>query len=154
MRKGTFHVTLDRDFAGVIRECAKSANRGHEGTWITDHMIHAYEALHRAGYAHSVEAWHDGRLAGGLYGVSLGAVFFGESMFFHIPDASKVAFVTLMYWLMERGVRLIDCQVRTGHLARFGAVDIPRKDFLSLLVRLRLRRGPAPGRWDMMDNPE
>ncbi len=149
MKKQEFHITLDRDFASVIRECAASSNRGHQGTWITDHMIQAYEALHRAGYAHSVEAWHKGKLAGGLYGVCLGAVFFGESMFYHVSDASKVAFVTLMGWLDDHGVRLIDCQVRTGHLARFGAVDIPREDFLRLLVRLRIRRGPVPGRWEM-----
>lgn len=149
MRKGRFNVTFDRDFAGVIRACAGSVNREHEGTWITDDMIRAYEALHIAGYAHSVEVWSEGALAGGLYGVCLGAVFFGESMFYHLPDASKTAFVCLVQWLTDHGVRLIDCQVRTGHLARFGAVEIPRDDFIRLLVRLRVRRGPVPGRWDL-----
>ncbi len=149
IRQRRFHITLDRDFEGVIRACSISNNREHSGTWITKEMIRAYVDLHRAGYAHSVEAWYQGELAGGLYGVCLGGVFFGESMFYHVPDASKAAFVSLVHYLQAHGVRLIDCQVRTDHLSRFGAVEVQRKDFLRLLRRLRTRRGPAAGTWVM-----
>jgi len=149
IRQEKFHVTLDRNFEEVIRACAVAGSRQREGTWITDDMISAYVALYRTGFAHSVEAWHDGELAGGLYGVCLGGVFFGESMFYRRPDASKAAFVKLVRWLTQHGIRLIDCQVRTSHLSRFGAVEIPRRQFLRLLARYRLRRGPASGRWVM-----
>ncbi len=151
LRQGRFKVSMDRDFEGVIRACAVEGGRSESGTWITQEMVAAYMELHRLGFAHSVEAWQDGRLAGGLYGVCLGRVFFGESMFFREPDASKVAFVTLVKWLEKNGVELIDCQVRTGHLERFGARDIPRNEFLAMLERLCSQKGPISGHWDTLD---
>ncbi len=151
LRQGRFKVSMDRDFEAVIRACAVEGGRSESGTWITQEMVAAYMELHRLGFAHSVEAWQDGRLAGGLYGVCLGRVFFGESMFFREPDASKVAFVTLVKWLEKNGVELIDCQVRTGHLERFGARDIPRNEFLAMLERLCSQKGPISGHWDTLD---
>ncbi len=147
LRKKRFLVTLDMDFEGVMSACASAAGRSRKGTWITGEMMCAYAKLHQAGYVHSVETWFDGRLAGGLYGVSIGRVFFGESMFFHEPDASKIAFVTMVGWLAEQGVRLIDCQMRTDHLARFGAREIVREEFLTRLIHLRSGQGPPVGPW-------
>lgn len=125
LRRGRFEVTVDRAFGTVVQACT-GARRGQQGTWITPEMARAYGRLHRLGWAHSVEAWAEGRLAGGLYGVVLGQVFFGESMFSRVSDASKVALVALT----GMGFRLIDCQVPSDHLARLGAVEIPRRDFL------------------------
>lgn len=134
VRSGRFEVAIDRDFAGVMQACAE-ADRGEEdgGTWIDDEIRESYEALHRAGLAHSVEVWRDGRLAGGLYGVSLGGAFFGESMFHHVTDASKVALAALVEQLRARGHQLLDVQWLTPHLARFGAVEIPRYRYLEQL---------------------
>ena len=134
VRSGRFEVAIDRDFAGVMQACAE-ADRGEEdgGTWIDDEIRESYEALHRAGLAHSVEVWRDGRLAGGLYGVSLGGAFFGESMFHHVTDASKVALAALVEQLRTRGHQLLDVQWLTPHLARFGAVEIPRCRYLEQL---------------------
>lgn len=135
LRKRPFMITLDRDFFGVMRGCAGPRRQNPEGgTWITPEMLHAYSELHRLGHAHSVEAWRDGELVGGLYGVSLGGVFFGESMFSLVTDASKVAFVHLVRQLQAWGCSLIDCQLTTAHLLRFGAEEIPRRRFLSLLA--------------------
>jgi leucyl/phenylalanyl-tRNA--protein transferase len=136
LRRGEFRITADRAFADVIAGCAEPRDDG--GTWITDEMIAAYERLHAAGYAHSVEAWQGDLLVGGLYGVGIGEAFFGESMFTRVPDASKAAFVTLVRIFVDRGIGLIDCQMRTEHLARFGAREIPRSEFLArvqVLVR-------------------
>ena len=133
LRRGTFEVTFDRDFGAVIRACAAPRDDGG-GTWITAQMIDAYERLHRLGLAHSVEAWHRGELVGGLYGVALGSLFFGESMFSTMSDASKVAFVRLVQTLQAAGCPLIDCQVYTAHLASLGAEPIPRARFLELLA--------------------
>ena len=130
IKKKVFAITYDRDFTSVIQGCAEAKRSYGEGTWITEEMKTAYCALHRHGYAHSVEAWQDGRLVGGLYGVSIGRAFFGESMFSRVSNASKVAFATLVRKLHERNVMLIDCQVRTDHLIRFGARDVPRNVFL------------------------
>lgn len=127
-------VTFDTAFSDVIRACAEASRPEQDGTWITDEMEQAYCELHRRGYAHSAECWRDGELAGGLYGVSLGSVFFGESMFFRVPDASKVAFAAFAEALWARRFTLIDCQQETDHLARFGARAIPRDSFLDLLV--------------------
>lgn len=132
LRRRRFALTIDRAFEQVIGACA-TADRDHDGTWITDEMIDAYVRLHRLGYAHSVEAWHGSRLVGGLYGVGLGAAFFGESMFSHVSNASKAAFIPFARALFHSGVRLIDSQVYTDHMARLGAVDIPRRRFISLL---------------------
>ncbi|MBK8509097.1 MAG: leucyl/phenylalanyl-tRNA--protein transferase [Candidatus Competibacteraceae bacterium] len=140
LRAGRFTATADTDFAAVMTACA--APRGvDQGTWITPEMHRAYCRLHRLGHAHSLEVWHEGQLAGGLYGVAVGRVFYGESMFSLISDASKVALVLLAAQLRRWDFALIDCQVRTEHLARMGAVDISRGVFLELLQRYC----PLPG---------
>jgi leucyl/phenylalanyl-tRNA--protein transferase len=135
MRKGPFTVTLNRAFGQVIQGCADSSRKGQSGTWITGAMMHAYTQLHRSGHACSVEAWQDGELAGGLYGVILGRIFFGESMFARKSNASKVAFATFVEQMIPKGLMLIDCQVKTEHLSRLGAREIPRTVFLNLLSR-------------------
>jgi leucyl/phenylalanyl-tRNA---protein transferase len=148
LRRGRYGVRADTAFGQVIRRCAESPRPGQNGTWITGEMIDAYEELHRLGYAHSFEAWEGGALAGGLYGVSLGGAFFGESMFADRPDASKAAFVRAVRWLDREGVRLVDCQVATEHLARFGAREIPRDVFLTRL-EAALRQPTLRGRWSL-----
>jgi leucyl/phenylalanyl-tRNA--protein transferase len=151
LRRGRYRVTADAAFDRVIARCAGAARPGQDGTWITAEMAEAYGRLHRLGFAHSFEAWEGAALAGGLYGVSLGAAFFGESMFADRPDASKVAFVRAVRWLCEVGVGLVDCQVRTDHLVRFGARDVPRADFLRQLAAA-LERPTIRGQWDL-DSP-
>lgn len=143
MRHGGFLVSLDRAFEAVMSGCA-GARDGADGTWITAEMVEAYCRLHRLGYAHSAEAWHDGELVGGLYGVALGRVFFGESMFFRRSDASKVAFVHLVHTLRERGFTMIDCQMHTGHLERFGAELLPRERFVEYLADCDAGDPPRP----------
>jgi leucyl/phenylalanyl-tRNA--protein transferase len=133
IRRGTYEIRLDTTFRAVIEYCATVPRPDQDGTWLTDEMIEAYVELHRLGLAHSAEAWKDGQLVGGLYGVSLGTAFFGESMFAHAPDASKIAFVTLVRQLERWGIDLIDCQVKTKHLSRFGATEWPRARFLEAL---------------------
>lgn len=133
IRKNPFRVTFNRAFGEVIRSCAEVRRREGEGTWITEEMIDAYCLLHRLGFAHSVESWHQGELVGGLYGVAIGRVFFGESMFTRKTDASKVAFVHLVRVLQRKGCEVIDCQVSTNHLKSFGAREIPRDLFLHYL---------------------
>ncbi len=136
LRKQTFQITFDTAFTDVIAACA--APRSNEsGTWLLTEMQQAYKKLHCEGYAHSVEAWHQGELAGGLYGVAVGQVFFGESMFHRKTDASKVAFVSLIQQLASWGYQLIDCQVHTNHLVSLGAEEIPRTRFSSLLQQFR-----------------
>jgi leucyl/phenylalanyl-tRNA--protein transferase len=152
IRRGRYEVAADRAFARVIRRCAEKPRPGQHGTWITDEMIEAYDELHRLGYAHSFEAWEGGELAGGLYGVSLGAAFFGESMFADRPDASKVAFVQAVRWLAREGLRLVDCQVTTEHLARFGAVEISRDEFLDRLASA-LEAPTRRGKWSLDPSP-
>jgi leucyl/phenylalanyl-tRNA--protein transferase len=134
MRSGRFTVTLNRDFAGVMRGCADRP----EGTWITLDMIGAYVKLHRLGHAHSVEAWAGDELAGGIYGVAIGGLFAGESMFKRHRDASKVALAVLVERLRERGYQLFDVQFLTDHTASLGAIEIPRDEYL-----VRLRRALA-----------
>lgn len=150
IRKQAYRVTLDTAFAKVVAACASVERPGQSGTWITPEMQAAYRELHRRGLAHSVEAWQDRRLVGGLYGVSLGAAFFGESMFAVAPDASKVAFVRLVEHLVHWGIGLVDCQVHTGHLARFGAVEWPRKRYLAALKKA-LAAPTRPGPWRLED---
>ena len=145
-RGGAFEIRYDTAFAEVIDACARARRPGQRGTWITRAMKDAYLDLHRRGYAHSAEAFRDGRLAGGLYGVSLGAAFFGESMFAREPDASKLAFVTLVEQLRAWGLSLVDCQVHTEHLARFGALEWPRRSYLAAL-RKALRAPTRLGPW-------
>ena len=136
IRKQDFEITFDQDFRNVISACSKprlekGVQQGE--TWILDEMIEAYVKLHEAGYAHSVECWKENKLVGGLYGLAIGKVFFGESMFSRVSDASKVAFVFLSQQLEQWGFKLIDCQVYTSHLESLGASMIPRKQFLTLL---------------------
>jgi leucyl/phenylalanyl-tRNA--protein transferase len=145
LRRRRFAVTLDRAFAGVIAACAETPRAYGPGTWITAEMRAAYVRLHEQGFAHSAEAWCGGELAGGVYGVALGACFFGESMFTRRRDASKVAFATLVRQLERWSFSLVDCQVHTGHLARLGARQWPRARFLRHLRRAlgsETRRGP------------
>jgi leucyl/phenylalanyl-tRNA--protein transferase len=130
VRSGRFTVTFDRAFGEVIRGCA---DRPNDGVWITADMIDAYTRLHELGHAHSVEVWHEGRLAGGLYGVAAGGLFAGESMFTHVRDASKVALVHLMEHLRQRGYQLFDVQFLNAHTASLGAIEIPRREYLARL---------------------
>ncbi len=147
LRAGKFRVTFDQRFREVMLACAgPRPQHPGGGTWITPAMVEAYTELHRQGYAHSVEAWQVERLAGGLYGVALGAAFFGESMFSHVPDASKVALVYLVRQLERWGYTLIDCQLPSAHLARLGAEAIPRKQYLALLEDA-LGRPARTGPW-------
>jgi leucyl/phenylalanyl-tRNA--protein transferase len=148
VRRERFSVTFDRAFARVVRACARSPRPGQDGTWITDDLRRGYVALHERGIAHSAEAWRGDELVGGLYGVSLGAAFFGESMFSSLPDASKVAFVALLGQLARWEFALVDCQVYTDHLARFGAVEVPRAQFLTDL-ETALARPTRPGPWHL-----
>lgn len=137
LRRPPFRLTVDTAFESVIRACAgNSLGRPGEGTWIDKDMIRAYTSLHYAGYAHSVEVWtEEGVLAGGLYGVSLGRLFFGESMFTRVSNASKFAFIKLVEMLRVRNFECVDCQQGTSHLIRFGAEAIPRTRFLEMLGR-------------------
>jgi leucyl/phenylalanyl-tRNA--protein transferase len=138
LRRGVFKVSFDLRFDEVVAQCAASGTRGRDGTWISPPMQAAYGALHREGYAHSVEVWQDapgGQLVGGLYGVQLGRIFFGESMFSTATDASKVALHALVQSLRSRNVELIDCQVASEHLYTLGARLIPRADFIAHLQR-------------------
>ena len=134
IRAGTFQIELNRAFDAVIRACAETDRRdGDPGTWIDREIIDSYVELHRLGFAHSVEAWQNGRLVGGLYGVALGGAFFGESMFHSKTDASKVALAALVEHLRARGFQLLDIQWVTPHLEQFGAVEIPRPTYLEML---------------------
>ncbi|HXK25726.1 MAG TPA: leucyl/phenylalanyl-tRNA--protein transferase [Myxococcota bacterium] len=146
LRRGRYEVRLDTAFEQVMRRCAEAPRAGQEGTWITGEMQRAYAELFRRGYAHSAEAWEEDALVGGLYGVSLGGVFFGESMFAAQPDASKVAFATLVAQLVRWDFDLIDCQQQTPHLGRFGAEPWPRARFLAALAS-SLARPTRAGRW-------
>ncbi len=150
LRRGTFRVSYDTCFDEVIRRCAAAPRPQGEGTWINDELLDGFRALHRAGLAHSVETWRGEHLAGGLYGLSLGSMFFGESMFRLEPDASKVAFVDLVRRVGGWGFSLIDCQVHTEHLQRFGAVECPRDDFLDALEEA-LRQPTRRGSWTQGD---
>lgn len=145
LKRGLFRVTCDLAFDEVIRHCAAASRPNGEGTWLIPELVRGLSALHRLGFAHSVETWHGDELVGGLYGIALGSYFCGESMFFSERDASKVALVHLVERLREWGFRMIDCQVYTEHMARFGAREWPRDRFLDeleLAVGEPGRRGP------------
>ncbi|ACO04454.1 MAG TPA: leucyl/phenylalanyl-tRNA--protein transferase [Persephonella sp.] len=146
LKKNIFTVRFDTAFEEVINRCATVERKDQTGTWLVPEMIDAYIRLHSLGYAHSVEVYLGNRLVGGLYGVSLGGVFFGESMFHEVSDASKVAFVHLVQKLKEWDFDMIDCQQSTEHLRRFGAEDISRKQFLDIL-RLSLKKETKRGNW-------
>jgi len=151
LSKNNYLVSLDRDFDAVIKNCAKANRPEQSGTWITKDIIDAYSKLHKLGLAHSVEAYEDKNLVGGLYGVSLGAVFFGESMFSLSPNASKIAFVNLVKQLKAWDFDFIDCQSYTEHLARFGATHWPRERFLSELNK-SLEKETKQGQWRFDDD--
>ena len=146
IRQQRFELRMDTAFEEVIWKCADAKRADHDGTWITDEMLNAYVRLHALGLAHSVEAYQEGKLVGGLYGVSLGTAFFGESMFAAVNDASKVAFVSLIERLQEWGMNLIDCQVHTDHLERFGAVLWKRSRFLEALDKA-MDEPTRQGKW-------
>lgn len=146
LNKAVFEVTFDRAFDAVIRDCASAPRQGQRGTWITKEMQEAYIELHGLGFAHSVETWRGDELAGGLYGVSLGKAFFGESMFHRRTDASKVALATLVEKLQAWNFHFIDAQMTTEHLLRLGAVEMPRRIFLKRL-QSALRHPTKRGKW-------
>jgi leucyl/phenylalanyl-tRNA--protein transferase len=143
--RGEYETRVDSAFRDVMEACAEP-REGQGGTWIVPEMVDAYTRLHERGLAHSVESWSDGELVGGLYGVSLGKVFFGESMFTRAPDASKVALVHLVDRLREAGFRVIDCQQATSHLASLGAREISRGEFAQL-VQESIQYPPSGERW-------
>lgn len=134
MRTGSFNITYDNAFARVIQACSEP-RAGQSGTWITSQMQQAYIELHQQGHAHSVEVWHQQQLVGGLYGIAIGQLFFGESMFSRMADASKTGFVQLVQDLQQAGFVLIDCQMQTSHLERFGGKNISRREFAGYLQR-------------------
>ena len=146
LRKKIFSVTFDRAFEAVIQACSSVPREAQSGTWITQEMQEAYISLHGLGYAHSVESWQDGKLVGGLYGVSLGKAFFGESMFHVQTDASKVALASLVEKLTNWDFHFIDSQMTTEHMLRFGAKELPRRVFLKRL-QAALHHPTQRGRW-------
>jgi leucyl/phenylalanyl-tRNA--protein transferase len=151
IKKGHFTVTMDTAFESVIRNCATAPRNTGGGTWITNDMINAYVRLHHLGYAHSVESWQDGELVGGLYGVSLGACFFGESMFSIKSNGSKVAFTHFVQQAIKWNFMLIDCQVKTDYLLSFGAKEIHRSMFMQML-HLALSKHSRIGKWQFDEN--
>jgi leucyl/phenylalanyl-tRNA--protein transferase len=154
LRAGRFRVTADRAFSAVVRGCAEP-RADDDGTWITTEMRAAYARLAALGYAHSVETWQGDALVGGLYGVAIGRIFFGESMFARASDASKVALATLVRWLQRWDFRMIDCQMSTAHLASLGAREIPRREFLAEVERAVCEPSiPAPWTFDALGTIE
>ncbi len=147
IKNNVFQVKFDEQFETVIKACGNINRKNQAGSWITKDMVEAYVKLHTLGYAHSVETYHDGQLAGGLYGVSLGGIFFGESMFHTQSNASKVALFHLVQFAMEMGIELIDVQQETSHLASLGAKTIKRDTFLALL-KILLSRPTIKGNWE------
>jgi leucyl/phenylalanyl-tRNA--protein transferase len=140
LKQRLFTVTYDEDFLGVIQGCAQTKRLRQNGTWITNDIIEAYTELHNLGWAHSAEAWQDGELAGGCYGVLIGKVFVGESMFSKRNNASKAAFLSLAQLLFDHGIAFVDCQVPTSHLLSLGGEEMSRKNFLELLKMYRVSR--------------
>ena len=145
LRNREYEVRCDTAFEQVMRACAATPREGQDGTWITEEILAGYCGLHRQGHAHSIETWIDGRLVGGLYGVALGRAFYGESMFAHATDASKIAFSHLVHFLQTRACGIIDCQMRTDHLASLGAREISRQEFATHLADLT--KQPAMQGW-------
>lgn len=153
MRKGRYEIRFDTSFEAVMRGCQEQDRPGQDGTWITDEMVEGYTALHEMGFAHSAEAFANGVLVGGVYGVSLGGTFCGESMFANAPDASKVAFATLTAHLATWDFDLVDCQNESAHLGSFGARLISRREFLSAL-RASQRKTTRRGKWHCVLQPQ
>lgn len=152
LRNRAYEVRFDTAFSAVMQGCAAPRD-GEPATWISEDICASYGALHRAGWAHSAECWIDGELAGGLYGIAIGKMFYGESMFARKPDASKIAFVHLVQFLRQQGFGLIDCQMRTDHLARFGAREIGRDEFITRLKGLTAQAHLA-GPWSYQHRSE
>ncbi|MCH9698070.1 MAG: leucyl/phenylalanyl-tRNA--protein transferase [Gammaproteobacteria bacterium] len=150
LRRGDFTITWDKAFEHVIHACA-APRKDSDGTWINNAMIDAYIELHRLGIAHSVETWHNQQLVGGLYGLAIGQVFFGESMFSRISNASKAALATFLRNALEWNYQLVDCQVYNDHLASLGAICIPRREFSSLL-KIYCDHSSSDLAWHTMDN--
>ena len=148
LNSGQFEVRFDTSFGEVIRSCSAVAREGQTGTWITEDMIDAYVSLHEAGYAHSVETYHEGKLAGGLYGIAMGGVFFGESMFHLMSEASKVALYYLVGRLRVWGFDFIDSQVPNSHMKRMGGKEVPRERFLAMLGQ-SVNRKTIVGKWNV-----
>ncbi len=146
LRSGKYEVRIDSDFETVIGYCAETRRKGQRGTWITEEMKKAYIILHQEGLAHSFETWYEGEIAGGLYGVSLGRAFFGESMFHLKTDASKIALAALVKWSIDHEFRFIDAQQSTSHLKSLGAEEIHRNDFLEMLSEA-IRFPTLKGKW-------
>jgi leucyl/phenylalanyl-tRNA--protein transferase len=146
LNQNRFRITFDVAFEQVIRHCKKAERPGQDSSWISEKFISAYAELHRQGFAHSVEVWQGDELVGGVYGLSLGTAFFGESMFATVPNASKFGFIKLVQWLQKREIQLIDCQVYTAHLASFGAKEINRSEFLQALKETQ-KAETLPGPW-------
>ena len=142
-----FHFTADTEFEKVLRHCMSIPRKGQKGTWISEELIESYQQLHEAGYAHSVEVWHGKDLVGGLFGMAIGKIFCGDSMFSLESNASKAGFIRMVQWLDEKGFRLIDCQVHNNHLESLGAREVPRFNFLMWLRELRDLPG-LPGKWN------
>lgn len=138
IQQNRFEIRMNSAFEAVIRACAETPRPDQAGTWITPSIIAAYTRLHQLGYAHSVEAWQEGTLVGGCYGIRIGQMFYGESMFHHVSNASKVAFVHLVQWCQAQQIGMIDCQMNTALLASFGGIEIPRARFIQQLKQLIL----------------
>lgn len=147
LREPAWDVRVDQDFPGVMRACAQAPRQGQRGTWIMAEVVDAYSSLFRSGRAHSIETWLDGRRVGGLYGVALGRMFFGESMYADVSDASKIALAALVAHLREHGLEMIDCQKNTSHLASLGGREIARKAFVAH-VRRAVAEPPIPWQFD------
>jgi leucyl/phenylalanyl-tRNA--protein transferase len=151
LKKQDYEIRIDTAFREVMLACASTPRPGQDGSWIVPEILEGYCALHALGYAHSVETWMDGQLAGGLYGVSIGRMFYGESMFHHATDASKLAFVHLVRHLEQQGYGMVDCQMHTPHLASLGAREIPRDEFARRLAELVNLKPDSPGQWNFHD---
>ena len=154
IRKKDYEIRSDTAFREVMLACASTPRPDQKGTWIVPEILEGYCSLHEQGYAHSIETWVDGQLMGGLYGVAIGRMFYGESMFHHATDASKLAFVHLVQHLQKSGFGMIDCQMHTAHLASFGAREIPRNEFARRLVEWVNLSSEPPGKWRIHDSAE
>jgi leucyl/phenylalanyl-tRNA--protein transferase len=154
LRKKDYEIRSDTAFREVMLACASTPRPDQDGTWIVPDILQGYCSLHELGYAHSIETWMDGQLMGGLYGVAIGRMFYGESMFHHVTDASKLAFVHLVRHLYKNGYGMIDCQMHTAHLASFGAREIPRNEFAGRLVEWVNLSSEPPGKWRIHDSAE
>lgn len=151
LKKQDYEIRCDTTFREVMLACASTPRPEQDGSWIVPEILEGYCGLHALGYAHSIETWMDGKLVGGLYGVAIDRMFYGESMFHRATDASKLAFVHLVRHLQQQGYGLIDCQMHTPHLASLGAREIPREEFARRLAELVNLKPDSPGKWNFHD---